>query len=327
VLEHVLGASVPGFLAHSCQVFDLGQFGVTLFLLVSGFIIPTTLERGGSNVRFWINRLFRLFPLYWSVIAAYGLYLAIAAPESLRTTTTTQWLVNLTMLQEFVRVPHVLGVFWTLTLELAFYGACSVLFALGLSKRTAMFVLLGMMGLLLAAVALPLAVDRRFPGGWAFLFLTMFVGTAFRRCATGELSTRRLVRLLACLAVVAVPVAYVSFAMFRREGWPFTWHCVVSVWGAAYLAFAVAYRLRDWTPPGWLCWLGRVSYSIYLVHTLFIVAVPATWPIYVYAPTVIGGTLLTSALSYRFIEQPAIALGRRLLATPKPAAIPMRRAA
>jgi peptidoglycan/LPS O-acetylase OafA/YrhL len=101
----------------------------------------------------------------------------------------------------------------------------------------------------------------------------------------------------------------------------------VSVWAAAYVAFAIAYRLRERTPPGWLCWLGRVSYSIYLVHTLFIVAVPATWPIYVYAPAVFGGTLLISALTYRFIEQPAIAFGRRFVTSPRPVEMPLRRAA
>ena len=326
VLEHVLDVCVPGFTEHSCRVFDVGQFGVTLFLLVSGYIIPTTLERNGSNGRFWINRFFRLFPLYWSAIAAYVVLCLVAGARPVNGTLAVEGLVNLTMLQEFVRVPHLLGVFWTLTLELTFYAACSVLFALGLSRRTALFVWLGQAGLLLAGAVLPLLMQRRFPGGWAFLFLTMFVGTAIRRCSMGELPVRHLMRMLTCLAIVAVPVAYVSFALFRREGWNFSWQCVLAVWGTAYAAFGVAYLLRERTPPGWLTWLGRISYSIYLMHALLIAAVPRNWPPVVYAPVVVGGSLLVSWLTYRFIESPAIALGRRLSTTSAPA-VPLRRAA
>src|SRR5262245_66328571 len=48
--------------------FDLGHFGVTLFFLCSGFIIPFSLERQNSLPRFWIIRAFRLYPLYWFTI-------------------------------------------------------------------------------------------------------------------------------------------------------------------------------------------------------------------------------------------------------------------
>jgi peptidoglycan/LPS O-acetylase OafA/YrhL len=49
--------------------FDLGHFGVTLFFMCSGFIIPFSLERQNSLVSFWISRTFRLYPLYWFTIA------------------------------------------------------------------------------------------------------------------------------------------------------------------------------------------------------------------------------------------------------------------
>ncbi|HEX5501271.1 MAG TPA: acyltransferase family protein, partial [Thermomicrobiales bacterium] len=38
--------------------FALGHFGVTLFFLCSGFIIPVSLERQGSLRRFWARRFF-----------------------------------------------------------------------------------------------------------------------------------------------------------------------------------------------------------------------------------------------------------------------------
>ena len=43
---------------------DLGEYGVFVFFLVSGYIIPASLERKGSVRGFWTSRLFRLYPLY-----------------------------------------------------------------------------------------------------------------------------------------------------------------------------------------------------------------------------------------------------------------------
>src|SRR5262245_13907930 len=48
--------------------FLAGYAGVCLFFLVSGYIIPASLERRGSLRGFWIGRLFRLYPLFAVVL-------------------------------------------------------------------------------------------------------------------------------------------------------------------------------------------------------------------------------------------------------------------
>src|SRR5579864_792683 len=149
VLEHGFAVCFPGYLDWSIRYFDMGQFGVTVFLLISGFIIPVTLERGGSSARFWVNRFFRLFPLYWTTIAFFALYYHFLRPTGWHPKETWQWLANLTMLQDFVQAPHVTQVFWTLTLELLFYVSCSLLYALGWFRRIWLLVWLGQAGLLL----------------------------------------------------------------------------------------------------------------------------------------------------------------------------------
>ena len=35
-----------------------------VFFLVSGYIVPASLERKGSVRGFWVSRVFRLYPLY-----------------------------------------------------------------------------------------------------------------------------------------------------------------------------------------------------------------------------------------------------------------------
>src|SRR5260370_6282419 len=83
VLEHGFAVCIPHYLDFSIRYFDLGQFGVTVFMLVSGFIIPVSLERGGATPRFLVNCFFRLFPPFWSTVALFLLYYPPVPPASL----------------------------------------------------------------------------------------------------------------------------------------------------------------------------------------------------------------------------------------------------
>ena len=50
------------------QWFNFGEYGVFVFFLVSGYIIPASLERKGSLRAFWTSRGFRLYPMYAAAI-------------------------------------------------------------------------------------------------------------------------------------------------------------------------------------------------------------------------------------------------------------------
>src|SRR5204862_5813940 len=49
--------------------FAAGYAGICLFFLISGYIIPASLERKGSLRGFWVGRIFRLYPLLLFVLA------------------------------------------------------------------------------------------------------------------------------------------------------------------------------------------------------------------------------------------------------------------
>ena len=164
---HRAESTFVGFAEFDQQFFRLGQFGVVAFFLCSGFIIPASLERNGSLRRFWKGRFFRLYPLYWMVLAAVlvltilGLY---ELPPEYSTDAITNTLVNATMAQALVGAPLAIGLSWTLGYELGFYVVMSLLFALGLHRFTrslaaiwAFLALgLGLLNLGLSGVALPL---------------------------------------------------------------------------------------------------------------------------------------------------------------------------
>ncbi|MFB6619789.1 acyltransferase family protein [Streptomyces sp. NPDC085524] len=172
------GTQVPYYL-------DPGVFGVLLFFLVSGYIIPASLERRGDVRGFWIGRAFRIYPVVIVTFVAallilprkYGVVAGWAFDHPLLSVAA-----NGLMLQDLMGVPNALGVLWTLTYEMVFYYFVTALFVLGWHRRSAP-IAVGF-----AAVALVL-------GGWIALG-TLSVDLS---------ATRHLV--LACATVVVMAMA------------------------------------------------------------------------------------------------------------------------
>lgn len=109
---------------------DFGRIGVACFFLISGFVIPFSLPSGPALIlTFAVRRLLRLYPTYWLSIVGVVLLSEVLFNRAPNTATV---LANMTMLQQFVGIPHVQGLYWTLTLELAFYVMCALLYWRGL---------------------------------------------------------------------------------------------------------------------------------------------------------------------------------------------------
>src|SRR3954454_4749196 len=119
---------------------DLGKYGVLLFFLVSGYVIPMSLERHGSLRRFWIGRLCRIYPAYLAAIALVLLLSAagwLAWTSSLRHQTAAIALAHVTMMSDLVGVRGAVRVFWTLSYEMTFYLVVSGLFVWRLHRHSA----------------------------------------------------------------------------------------------------------------------------------------------------------------------------------------------
>jgi hypothetical protein len=80
-------------------------------------VIPFSLKNKGFR-DFWISRFFRLYPAYWLSIL-----LVVLVGGSIPAVLTL--VINVTMLQKFVGFPDMIGVYWTLQIELIFYMLCS----------------------------------------------------------------------------------------------------------------------------------------------------------------------------------------------------------
>ncbi|WP_329386288.1 acyltransferase [Streptomyces sp. NBC_01351] len=164
---------------------DPGVFGVLLFFLVSGYIIPASLERRGDMRAFWVGRVFRIYPAVILTVVASLLILPrnhTVVDSYVFAHPLLSLVGNGLMLQDMMGVTNGLGVLWTLTFEMVFYYFVTALFALGWHRKSA--------GLAVGFAAVALVL-----GGWIALG-TLSVDPA---------STRHLV--LACATVVVMAMA------------------------------------------------------------------------------------------------------------------------
>jgi peptidoglycan/LPS O-acetylase OafA/YrhL len=308
--------TVDGFLSQQLQ---LGQMAVALFFMISGFVIPITLERRGA-ASFWVSRIFRLYPLFLLVLViAYGLHKAglwDVGPGFGR----EAWILNATMLQPVFNVGYAVTTFWTLYFEIVFYLLMSLLFLVRLNRFS---VTLALFFLAIANINAewPIPVPLGLGGNGLMVFSFMFVGTVFYRLYEGRVRPWMAGAIWVLFLGTIIHVAYRSY---WNANWG-TFHGtavflpMISAWTAALVVFSIGYLLRHRRWPRVLIWLGAISYSMYLWHLLVMdVGRNGGQPAVIYGNAKItylgyfAVTIAISWVSYRYLERPAINLGHRL---------------
>jgi peptidoglycan/LPS O-acetylase OafA/YrhL len=158
---HVL-LPVRNFLYHWL---DFGQYGVFVFFLVSGYIIPASLERKGSVRGFWIGRAFRLYPPYVValVISIIGFELGKVTLDGAQhdwRMSITSWVLMMPNMMGGANVPNVT---WTLSYEMVFYLLVAALFSVGVHRRSGSHAVAFGIAALVGGALLPMDfLSRRF---------------------------------------------------------------------------------------------------------------------------------------------------------------------
>ncbi|MBF5045589.1 acyltransferase [Aggregicoccus sp. 17bor-14] len=181
-VQHSVEIVSPRYLRWSVEVWRPGEFGVVLFFLCSGFIIPASLEKYHSLKRFWVGRAFRLFPLYWACIAIiWALHAVLGRPglyEKIVQHPLRETLVNMTMVQYLLNRPLIIGGSWTLAYEMVFYMLCSLLFLAGAHKKTVPLTFLMLCAAPAAGYLVPTLVFMKGTRTGALLATTAFTALA-----------------------------------------------------------------------------------------------------------------------------------------------------
>lgn len=299
---------------------DLGKAGVFMFFAVSGFLVPASLDPSRPEpVRaFLISRLFRLYPVYWLSIAAACLVFAgtgMPAPDLITVAT------NLTMLQQFVGVSNVMGSYWTLQIELIFYGLCVLIFAAGRlqSPRFMERAATAAMMLAVGMAATRWSTHWKLPVAIPIALAFMLFGCVWRQhiWAAQPGAKAAALRLLMQLAL-AIPLVSVLAYDFDAGGGE-TWHRYVITYATALLGFVVltraGLRLRA------AAYVGRISYPIYLLAPLVQLSLSTACPdLRTEALLPLSVAFMTIALAtliHRLVELPMVRTGNLLRARNK----------
>ena len=309
------------------EAFDLGRFGVVLFFLISGFIIPASLKPGSTLSRFVVTRFFRLYPAYW-LTCLLILLLPFVAPVGGApggSLSMSEVLANLTMVPKLFHARELSGVFWTLFVEIVFYIGCAMLFAArALEKPLAVgLVAVGLNILTPGAILLNTFLHTRLPVSFLCFHLSfLFMGSVFRLVLLKrEPLARAFALLLIALVAVTVPVTTgLLFPVPQAVATQFVMHHAGASAAAYFAALAlflfVAWRRTDVAAP--VVRLGEISYSLYLLHMLCIALVArfivpdSHAMIALYAVLSLVLAILAAQAGYRLVEKPAMALAKRL---------------
>ncbi|AXG53002.1 acyltransferase [Streptomyces lincolnensis] len=140
VFDHSSYTFMADFRRELMPQFNTSRYGIMVFFLVSGYIIPASLERRGCVRTFWIGRIFRIYPL-WAAVVALLLAVGFSGFAEMRDfggqSTVMVVVAHATMLQELLGTPNLLLILWTLSYEMAFYLLVVALFTVRLQQRSA----------------------------------------------------------------------------------------------------------------------------------------------------------------------------------------------
>lgn len=254
-----------------------GFLGVEIFFLISGFVILWS-AHDRTALQFARSRVLRLYPEFWiSVILSALVFKSLPGGfgDALRADAV---LVNLTMVPGYLGVPYVDGVYWTLEVELAFYG---LVFLLILGRQ--MKHIEPWLYAWLAVIAL-----ETITGAHTFLrtlsiypYGALFAsGGIFYLVYTSGWKWRRAAALLAglTLAIHHTRASMKNF-LFDEHITPSASVVVATIIAATFLLFALMRHLQFGGAAARLAFAaGALTYPLYLLHgigtELFLGTVP-----------------------------------------------------
>ena len=300
-----------------------GLFGVALFFLISGFVIPFSLERNSVG-GFFTRRLFRLYPTLWVAI---GVTLAVLAVQAWALGTGFAYGAgeagsSAVLVGVYLGRPWVDPVYWTLAIEEIFYVIAALCAWRGVLHRPVTVMMLGA-ALTTASVGIArmAAPTTSVPAFWylrthaarnAAFVVFILIGVAFHEHYRGSWRTGTSIAVGAGLAgLFAVCLYHGPFPDDQPEAFGVSSLAALGLFGGLYL---VRNRLRYVRS---LDWLADVSYPLYLVHTIvgwvLMSALHRLIPSYaVVLPLTLAAVVGLAWAIHRWVELPTTRLGRRL---------------
>lgn len=288
-----------------------GPFGVAIFFLISGFVIPYSLQKT-SVAGFLLNRICRIYPTYATCLGLGTLAIAASAYywDQSFSYEPTVLAANALLIHNLLNLPSMDAVNWTLSIEVKFYLLAALAGAAFFSRKP--WWQLGFQ-----AFAVWITWYNPNPATLTLFMmelnyiLFMLIGVLFHQHATGQISTGALLwRSALSLAVFSLTWSVGP----QRDQFP-----AVTAWYYLALAvFALCYALRaHFRPQRLLDFLADISYPLYCVHSLtgyvlLKILLHRGLPYGAAVLLTLASAILLAWLVHITVERGSMQLGRRL---------------
>ncbi|MGE7369843.1 acyltransferase family protein [Neorhizobium sp. NPDC001467] len=308
----------------------LSQFGVGVFFIISGFVIPFSMTSGNGH-NFVLRRVFRIFPVYIAGFSAVALSIWLLTRSygtpfdySLGHLASHFGIISRGLLG-YSRID---GISWTLEVELWFYVAMAIGgFWLFRSGPKAFYVATVFIALLsIVSTHLLRTGHYNLVGGTGFQLwasMLLILGLAYHALFRAQVTVPQFCRIHVAIAALMGTVWLFSDRSVYHWQWP-------AGYLLAMLVFATGYVCRSHIRAGpVLSHLADISYPLYVVHALMGYAI-----MYVLIGTGYGphaAILIAMMTSYCVavvlhyaVEKPFIRLGRAATSPSKARSAPSR---
>ena len=299
-----------------------GPFGVAVFFLISGFVIPYSLAR--QSVRqFCLNRVLRIWPTYLvgfgtTCLAILGgcHFFGVPVPYSAYEAAVH----SVPGIRDLIQSRDIDGVIWTLEIEMKFYVFCAASWALIRRKSLWTFgvpVGLAVLALGLCAAIPTLSSSHPKLASFAIVWLNltqfivfMYIGVVFHYVRTSAMRADQAIVLisglfmLTCLIWASGPY---------RASLPVAWNYGFAVW-----LFAVAMAWPQLFKSNRLLnFLADISYPLYVIHGIAGYVLMRTLQEFGVPPHGIiaittAAAFFTAWVIHRYIERPSQKWGKQL---------------
>lgn len=292
---------------------SLGLFGVSVFFLISGFVIPFSLERRDS-LHFMANRLVRIIPTIAFTLGMSCLILTLChmlIPSNTYTFSFFTYLSNVLLFRPFVRHQFIDGVTWTLEIEMMFYIIIAIASSFLDIKKSRNIVIIAMVMAMVSLVFhYSTTMEGKFLNHSSYWLIFMLWGTCFYNLYRKNWSIKTFSATVFGVWIIWMceknyisnPNIHGSFSMM-----------------IALLTFSFMYYFNDkMKETKFIQFWADISYPLYASHQIVGYVLLAYCITYTHIPVVLAGLfiffmmIVYAWIIHKYIEKPTQILSKKL---------------
>lgn len=311
-------------------LFNYGYIGVDLFFMISGFVIMLSTEKDSSVRSFIVKRIFRLYPVY--LVCLLLCALIFTKPIDINYLKSL-FFINLNYDKSAPWFGYsVISTAWTLTYEIIFYCIFSI--AMKISWKNRFYI---SSAIIMASVfTLGLIYNNEINiSGYATLsdheapwILKLFASPMLLEFIAGMViyqvyryAKNHDMKIISTPLLAASSFAFIFFYMSGYNGGHGLFNCGIYAF-MLLLSLSIFETTRKIKFNKVLDWMGDISYSLYLVHTIVIsILIKKYIDVPFYNPKlgfsnvllILGVSLFISHILFNAIEEPFRKLARHLV--------------